>query len=175
MLQMLNGLHHRCLYVTGEETREQVCAAASRSGANSNRVYVLVERNLEKIFAYAQEMRVHTIVVDSIRTMLCDNVNGQAGSTTQFKECTARFIQYAKTTRTAIWLIGYVADNGVIPWPKTIEHDVDVVLELHQGPRFEGKERILHCPSKNRFGPANLVGHFDLTPIKGFVSVEALP
>jgi len=175
MLQMLNGLQHRCLYVTGEETREQVAATASRIGVASSRIAVLVERNLETIFAHAQEMRVQTIVVNSIQTMLCDNANGQAGSTTQLKECTARFVQYAKTTKTALWLIGHVADDGAIPWPKMIEHDVDVVLELDRGPRFDGNERILHCSSKNRFGPANTVGYFELTPIKGFVSIKTLP
>jgi DNA repair protein RadA/Sms len=104
--------------------------------------------------------------------MICDDVNGRAGSTTQLKECTARLVQYAKTTGTALWLIGHVTSDGEIAGPKTIEHDVDVVLEMDRGPKFEGNERILNCSSKNRFGPTNVVGRFELTA-KGFVSVDA--
>jgi predicted ATP-dependent serine protease len=171
-LQMLDGLQHRCLYVTGEETREQVAATARRIGAVSNRIYVLAERNLEKIFAHARMMRAQTIVIDSIQKMVCDDVSGRAGSTTQLKECTARLVQYAKTTGTALWLIGHVTGDGDIAGPRTIEHDVDVVLELDRGPKFEGNERILRCSSKNRFGATNVVGCFELTA-RGFVAVDA--
>jgi predicted ATP-dependent serine protease len=171
-LQMMDGLQQRCLYVTGEETREQVAATARRIGAVSNRIYVVAERHLEKIFAHARTLRVQTIAVDSIQKMVCDDVNGRAGSTLQLKECTARLVQYAKTTDTALWLIGHVTSDGDIAGPKTIEHDVDVVLEMDRGPKFEGNERILNCASKNRFGPTNVMGHFELTA-KGFVSVDA--
>jgi DNA repair protein RadA/Sms len=171
-LQMLNGLRHRCLYVTGEETREQVAATARRIGASSNRIYVFAESSLEKIFAHALAMRAQTIAIDSIQKMVCNDIGGRAGSTTQLKECTARLVKYAKTTQTTIWLIGHVTGEGDIAGPKTIEHDVDVVLELDRGPKFEGNERRLHCSSKNRFGPTNVVGHFELTS-GGFVAVDA--
>jgi len=171
-LQMLKGLGHRCLYVTGEETQQQVAATARRIGALSSRLYVFAERNLDRIFAHARAMRAQTIAVDSIQKMLCDDVNGRAGSTMQLKECTARLVQYAKTTDTAIWLIGHVTSDGDIAGPKTIEHDVDVVLELDRGSQFEGNERILHCSSKNRFGPTNVKGHFELTS-RGFVAIDA--
>lgn len=171
-LQMLDGLRHRCLYVTGEETREQVAATARRIGAVSNRIYVLAERHLDKIFAHARAMRAQTIAIDSIQKMICEDVGGRAGSPAQLKECTSRLVQYAKTTDTALWLIGHVTGDGDIAGPKTIEHDVDVVLELEQGAKFEGNERILRCPSKNRFGPTNVVGHFELTA-KGFAAVDA--
>jgi DNA repair protein RadA/Sms len=68
--------------------------------------------------------------------------------------------------------IGHVTGDGDIAGPKTIEHDVDVVLELDRGPKFEGNERILNCFSKNRFGPTNVKGYFELTPM-GFVPVDA--
>jgi hypothetical protein len=171
-LQMLVGLRHRCLYVTGEETREQIAATARRIGAVSNRLYVLVERSLSKIFVHARAMRAQTIAIDSIQKMICEDVGGRAGSPTQLKECTARLVDYAKTTGTAVWLIGHVTGDGDIAGPKTIEHDVDVVLELSQGTKFDGNERILRCPSKNRFGATNVVGRFELTA-KGFVSVDA--
>jgi predicted ATP-dependent serine protease len=204
-LQMLVGLRHRCLYVTGEETREQLASTARRIGAVSNRLYVLAERSLSKIFAHARTMRAQTIVIDSIQKMVCDDVNGRAGSPAQLKECTARLVDYAKTTDTATWLIGHVTGDGDIAGPKTIEHDVDVVLELSQGGEVDdpvsrlkrlaaeqpdlsiaealrmaegmsvdavlSNERILRCPSKNRFGATNVEGRFQLTA-KGFVPID---
>jgi len=171
-LQMLDGLRHRSLYVTGEETEVQVAATARRVDAASSQIYVFAERNLDNVFAHARALQVRTIAIDSIQKMACDDVNGRAGSTTQLKECTARLVKYAKSTGTALWLIGHVTSDGEIAGPKTIEHDVDVVLELDRGPKFEGNERVLNCSSKNRFGPTNVVGRFQLTP-KGFVAVDA--
>lgn len=171
-LQMLDGLGHRALYVTGEETEVQVAATARRIGAVSSQIYVFAECNLDDIFAHARAMQAKTIAIDSIQKMACDDVNGRAGSQAQLKECTARLVKYAKKTGTELWLIGHVTGDGDIAGPKTIEHDVDVVLELDRGPKFEGNERILKCSSKNRFGPTNVVGHFELTS-KGFVAVDA--
>lgn len=171
-LQMLNGLGHRCLYVTGEETREQIAGTARRIGALTPRLFVLCERDLATIFAHARSMRAQTIAIDSIQKMICEDVTGRAGSPGQLKECTARLVHYAKKNDTALWLIGHVTSDGDVAGPKTIEHDVDVVLELSQGAKFEGNERVLSCSSKNRFGPTNVVGRFELTA-KGFVSVDA--
>lgn len=170
-LQMLVGLRHRCLYVTGEQTREELAATARRIGAVSNRLYVLAERSLSKIVAHARTMRAQTIVIDSIQKMTCEDVSGRAGSPSQLKECTARLVDHAKTTGTAVWLIGHVTADGDIAGPKTIEHDVDIVLELSQGAGFEGNERILRC-NKNRFGSSNHVGRFELTA-GGLVPVDA--
>ena len=171
-LQMLNGLGHRCLYVTGEETREQIAGTARRIGALTPRLFVLCERDLATIFAHARSMRAQTIVIDSIQKMICEDVNGRAGSTGQLKECTARLVTYAKKNDTALWLIGHVTGDGDVAGPKTIEHDVDVVIELSQGAKFEGNERILSCSTKNRFGATNVTGRFELTA-KGFVAVDA--
>lgn len=172
-LQTLAGLGHRCLYVTGEETLEQLSGTARRIGALTPRLFVLVENDLTKIFAHARSIRAQTIAIDSIQKMHCVDVGGRPGSTTQLKECTARLVTFAKKNDTAVWLIGHVTGDGDIAGPKTIEHDVDVVLELDQGLKFEGKERILRCPNKNRFGATGgVVGHFELTD-KGFVPVDA--
>ena len=170
-LQMLVGLKQRCLYVSGEETREQVASTARRIGAVSNRLYVLAEKNLLKIFAHARTMRAQTIVIDSIQKMVCENVKGRAGSTAQVKECSERLRHYAKTTGTTLWIIAHVTSDGDIAGPKTIEHDVDVVLELSQGAKFDGNERVLSCSEKNRFGAANVKGHFELTA-HGFIAVD---
>jgi len=171
-LQMLVGLGHRCLYVTGEETTAQVAGTARRIGAVSKQLFVLAESNLEKIFAYARAMRARTIAIDSIQKMVCEDVNGRAGSTGQLKECTARLVRYAKTTDTTVWLIGHVTSDGDIQGPKTIEHDVDVVIELSCGLKLEGNERILRCATgKNRFGATNVVGRFEMTKA-GLVPVD---
>lgn len=170
-LQMLCGLKQRCLYVTGEETLEQLAGTARRIGALSPRLHVLAERHLKTIFAHARAMRAQTIAIDSIQKMVCEDVSGRAGSPGQLKECTARLVDYAKHNHTSLWLIGHVTGDGDIAGPKTIEHDVDVVLELEQGVKLEGRERILRCPGKNRFGATNVVGHFELTD-KGFVPVD---
>ena len=171
-LQMLDGLQKRGLYVTGEETEGQVAGTARRIGASSNRIYLYAECDLENIFKHARAIRAQAIAIDSIQKMICHDVNGRAGSTTQLKECTARLVKYAKQTGTALWLIGHVTGDGEIAGPMTIEHDVDVVLELDRGPKFEGNERILKCASKNRFGPTSVVGRFELSP-KGFVNLDA--
>ena len=171
-LQMLVGLGHPCLYVTGEETREQIAETARRIGALTPRLFVLVERNLSRIFAHARALRVRTIAIDSIQKMICEDVSGRAGSPVQLKECTARLVHYAKTHDTALWLIGHVTSDGDIAGPKTVEHDVDVVLELDKGTKFDGNERRLTCSGKNRFGATGVVGIFELTA-KGFVPVDA--
>ena len=170
-LQMLAGLKHKCLYVTGEETREQLAATGRRIGAVSDQLYVVNERYLHKIFMYAKTLRAQTIAIDSIQKMVCEDVSGRAGSPGQLKECTARLVDHAKKNDAALWLIGHVTGDGDIAGPKTIEHDVDVVLELEQGPRREGRERLLRCPAKNRFGPTNVVGCFELTG-EGFIPID---
>ncbi len=170
-LQMLAGLGHRCLYVTGEETREQVALTARRVGAASTKTYVFVERRLERIFAKAREIRAQTIAIDSIQKMLCEDVAGRPGTPAQLKECTGRLVRYAKSTATALWLIGHVTSEGDIAGPRTIEHDVDVVLEMEAGAGMEGNERILRLSGKNRFGPGNAVGRLVLTD-RGFVCCD---
>ena len=172
-LQVLVGLGHRCLYVTGEETCEQVAGTAQRIGAMSDNLLVLAESDLAKIFAHARASRALTIAIDSIQKMHCVDISGRPGSPSQVKEATDRLVKFAKKKNgPAVWIIGHVTGEGEIAGPKTIEHDVDVVLELSQGVKFEGAERRLRCSGKNRFGPTNLVGEFELTG-KGLVPVDA--
>lgn len=170
-LQMLAGLGHRCLYATGEETREQLAATGRRIGAVSNRVYVVAETNIALIFAYARTLRAQTIVIDSIQKLVCEDIEGRAGTTPQLKGCTAQLVDYAKKNDTAVWIIGHVTGDGDIAGPKTIEHDVDVVLEMTLGKELEGRERILRCTNKNRFGATNVTGRFELTA-KGHVPID---
>ena len=172
-LQVLVGLGYRCLYVTGEETCEQVAGTAQRIGAMSDNLLVLAESDLSKIFAHARAARAQAIAIDSIQKMHCVDISGRPGSPSQVKEATDRLVKFAKKKNgPAVWIIGHVTGEGEIAGPKTIEHDVDVVLELSQGAKYDGNERRLRCSGKNRFGPTNLVGEFELTG-KGLVPVDA--
>jgi|GEM_PF-5112738 len=171
-LQMLAGLGHRCLYASGEETREHLEGLARRIGALTPHLSVLSERNLATIFTHAREVRAQTIVIDTIQTISCEDVNGRHGSPTQVKECVSRLVRYAKTNDTTIWIVGHITSDGDIAGPKAIEHDVDVVLRLSRESKFDGAARILKCPHKNRFGPTNAVGSFELT-VEGLVPVNA--
>jgi DNA repair protein RadA/Sms len=170
-LQMLHGLGHRSLYVTGEETLTQLKETARRVGATSREIFAIAAHDLDRILTRAQRISARMIAIDSIQKMVCKDLDGRAGTTGQLKECTARLVQYAKQTNTALWLIGHVTSDGSIAGPKTIEHDVDVVLELEPGPGMEGNERILRCPTKNRFGATSVVGRFEVTA-QGFVRVD---
>jgi DNA repair protein RadA/Sms len=170
-LQMLAGLGHRCLYVTGEETREQIAGTARRIGAVTPRLFVMREHNIETICARARKLRAQTIVIDSIQKMECPDVTGRANTPGQLKECTARLVTFAKDNGTMVWIIGHITGDGDIAGPKTVEHDVDVVLEMSQGAAFDGNERILRCPGKNRFGATGKTGRLELTE-KGLVPID---
>ena len=168
-LQVLKGLGHRCLYVTSEETREHVAATAQRVGAASDQISLMAERNVAKILAYAQEVQAKTIAIDTIQKIFCADIG--PGSAKQLVECVNRLVDYAKTNDTAIWIVGHVTSAGAIAGPTAIEHSVDVVLTIELGAYFEGRERIVSCAGKNRFGPSNVVGCFELTA-EGFVPVD---
>ena len=156
-LQLLKGLGHRCLYVSPEGVDD--------GDVSSDQIRVTSERSLTKILARAREPVAKTIAINTIHSIFCEDVNGRAGSTEQLDECVNRLIDYAKTTGTVLWLIG---DAEI---PTTIEHSVDVVLDIERGAYFEGRERIVSCAGKNRFGPTNAVGCFELTA-KGFIPVD---
>jgi DNA repair protein RadA/Sms len=163
-LQMLNGLGARSLYVTGEETRENIEAKAQRVGAMSDRICVIAERRIEEILEQARSMRAQALAIDTIQMLSCGHVKGRPGLPAQLRECTARLIDYAGATGTTLWLIGHLTACGDIAGPVTIAHSIDVVLRLDQ----EDDERILRCPGRNKFGPTNAVGRLELTA-EGFV------
>ena len=168
-LQMLKGLGNRCLYVTSEDTPEQAAANAQRVKAVSDQISQLAERDVAKILAYAQEIQAKTIAIDTIQKIFCADIG--RGSTQQIVECVNRLVDYAKTNDTAIWLVGHVTSDGTVARPQTIEHSVDVVLTIECGAYFEGRARIVSCAGKNRFGPSNRAGCFELTA-EGFVLVD---
>ena len=152
-----NGL--RTLYVSGEESAEQIKMRATRLGIRNDECTVFTETLLENIVAQIEEMRPDMVSIDSIQTMSTDLVESSPGSVTQIRECAATLLKVAKTLNIAIFIIGHITKDGSIAGPKILEHIVDVVLQ------FEGDGnhtyRILRG-IKNRFGATYEIGVFEM-------------
>ncbi|MBP3482154.1 MAG: DNA repair protein RadA [Alistipes sp.] len=152
-----NGL--RTLYVSGEESAEQIKLRASRIGIGNEECIVYTETLLENIISQIEEQRPDIVIIDSIQTMYTDLIDSSAGSVSQIRECAATLLKYAKSTGTSIFIIGHITKDGTIAGPKILEHIVDVVLQ------FEGDGnniyRILRG-IKNRFGATFEIGVFEM-------------
>ena len=152
-----NGL--KTLYVSGEESAEQIKMRAMRLGIGNEECTVYTETLLENIVAQIEELRPDVVIIDSIQTMSTDLVESSPGSVTQIRECAATLLKVAKTLNIAIFIIGHITKDGTIAGPKILEHIVDVVLQ------FEGDGnhtyRILRG-IKNRFGATYEIGVFEM-------------
>ncbi len=152
-----NGL--KTLYVSGEESAEQIKMRASRLGIHNEECLIYAETLLENIVAQIAEQKPDVVVVDSIQTIYTDLLDSSAGSVSQIRECAATLLKYAKSTATSIFIIGHITKDGAIAGPKILEHIVDVVLQ------FEGDSnnvyRILRG-IKNRFGATYEIGVFEM-------------
>ena len=152
-----NGL--RTLYVSGEESAEQIKMRATRLGICNQECTVFTETLLENIVAQIEDMRPDVVIIDSIQTISTDLVESSAGSVTQIRECAATLLKVAKSLGIAIFIIGHITKDGSIAGPKILEHIVDVVLQ------FEGDGnhtyRILRG-IKNRFGATYEIGVFEM-------------
>ncbi|MHB9091644.1 MAG: AAA family ATPase [Chloroflexota bacterium] len=118
------------LYVSGEESAQQLRMRADRLGAARDNLLVLAETNLDTIGRYIEEIKPRLVVVDSIQTVYLDDLESSAGSIGQLRECTARLMRLAKSTHIPIFLVGHVTKEGAIAGPKALEHIVDAVLYL---------------------------------------------
>lgn len=149
----------RTLYVSGEESAEQIGMRAERLGIGNEECYIYSETSLENILTQMNEQRPDVVVIDSIQTIFTDTIDSSAGSVSQIRECAAALLKYAKTTGTSIFIIGHITKDGTIAGPKILEHIVDVVLQ------FEGDGnniyRILRG-IKNRFGATFEIGVFEM-------------
>ncbi|MBO7315189.1 MAG: DNA repair protein RadA, partial [Alistipes sp.] len=149
----------RTLYVSGEESAEQIKMRAKRLGINNMECTVFTETLLENIIAEIESLRPDMVIIDSIQTMSTDLVESSAGSVTQSRECTAALLKVAKMLGISIFIIGHITKEGTIAGPKILEHIVDVVLQ------FEGDSnnnyRILRG-IKNRFGATFEIGVFEM-------------
>ena len=161
-----NGL--RTLYVSGEESAEQIKMRAERLGIHNEECVVYTETLLENIVAQCEAIKPDMVVVDSIQTIYTDLIDASAGSVSQIRECASTLLKYAKGSGTPIFIIGHITKEGTIAGPKVLEHIVDVVLQ------FEGDGnntyRILRG-IKNRFGATFEIGVFEMLE-KGLRSVE---
>lgn len=147
------------LYVSGEESLEQLRQRADRLGLSGERFPVLMENRLEVVIQVVEETRPEILVVDSIQTLASELSPSAAGTVNQVRECAGRLIYLAKTRNMAVFLVGHVTKDGQIAGPRVLEHMVDTVLY------FEGERghdyRILRA-MKNRFGPSNEIGVFEM-------------
>lgn len=148
------------LYATGEESLTQLKLRAERLGVFSDQLIVVSESSTDAICHLIMERRPKLVIVDSIQTMFVDEVQSPPGSVGQVRESTGRFLQAAKSTNTAVLLVGHVTKGGSLAGPKVLEHAVDFVLY------FEGEShtsfRIIRSV-KNRFGSTHEVGIFEMT------------
>jgi DNA repair protein RadA/Sms len=145
------------VYASGEESVSQVALRAQRLGIEGPKLEVVAESSLDAILALASERKGTLLVVDSIQTIESNTVATSAGAVSQLRECTAELVRYAKSTGTAVIIIGHVTKEGTIAGPRMLEHLVDTVLyfECEAGSRY----RIVRS-TKNRFGAVNELGFF---------------
>jgi DNA repair protein RadA/Sms len=162
LLQVSADLANRygpVLYVSGEESTDQIKLRADRLGIAPDRLLVLTETCLDDVLAQIDEVAPAAVVVDSIQTMYLRETPSAAGSVGQVKECALALLRQAKTSNRPVFLVGHVTKEGAIAGPRVLEHIVDTVLYL-EGDRFQSF-RVLRSV-KNRFGSTNEVGVFEM-------------
>ena len=146
------------LYATGEESVAQTAMRARRVGAARDSIAIVAETDVEKILAHANAVKPAVLAVDSIQTVFTPLLDSIPGSLAQVRECAGRLTQFAKTTGTPTIVVGHVTKDGALAGPKTLEHLVDVVLQLEGD---GGPYRILRA-HKNRFGSTQEIGVFEM-------------
>ena len=149
----------KCLYITGEESKQQIRMRAERIGINNEQCSILTETSTQNIFPFIEKSPPDLIIIDSIQTLTTQTIDASAGSVSQIRECTAEWQQYAKTTHIPVILIGHITKEGSIAGPKILEHMVDAVLQF-EGDRNYGY-RILRS-MKNRFGSTSELGIYEM-------------
>ncbi len=169
LTELGSRLHPLCvLYVTGEESVQQVRMRADRLGAVTENTLLFAETNLDAIVEAAHDTKPDVVVVDSIQTVYRPDVESAPGSVTQIRECTAAILRLTRQIQSAAFLVGHVTRSGSIAGPRVMEHLVDTVLY------FEGDQRagyrILRAV-KNRFGSTNEIGVFEMGQ-RGLTPVE---
>jgi DNA repair protein RadA/Sms len=159
LLQLCLNLPFRTLYVSGEESAQQIKMRAERIKKEAENCYILTETKTQNIFRQVAENQPQALIIDSIQTLQTDHIESTAGSVSQIRECTSELIKFAKETNTPVVLIGHITKDGNIAGPKVLEHMVDTVLQ------FEGDRnhtyRILRA-LKNRFGSTHEIGIYEM-------------
>ncbi len=170
--QLLQERGQRVLYVSGEESAQQIKMRAERLSSQGpgigEEIYLLAESNLEKIIAAVKELRPAFLVVDSVQTAFSGALDSAPGSISQVRHVAAQLLHLAKSEHVPVFLIGHVTKDGSIAGPKALEHIVDAVLYF-EGERHHN-HRIVRAV-KNRFGAANELGVFEMTA-RGLLPVQ---
>jgi len=166
MCQLAEGTS--ALYVTGEESLQQVAMRADRLGLPRNKLNMLAETNVETIVNKAQKIKPSLMVVDSIQVMHSSEITSTPGGVAQVKECTAYLLRFAKLTNTVLLLVGHVTKDGSLAGPKVLEHMIDTSILLESS--SDSRYRTLRG-TKNRFGAVNELGIFAMTQ-QGMVEVK---
>ena len=159
LLQISLEIKNKVLYVTGEESQQQIRRRANRINSDSNQCYILNETNVETILIQINSIKPDLVIIDSIQTLQTDVLDSSPGSVSQIKESASQFLNYSKKTNLPVFLVGHITKDGGIAGPKILEHMVDVVLH------FEGDRnniyRILRA-KKNRFGSTAEIGIYEM-------------
>ncbi|GIW07037.1 MAG: DNA repair protein RadA [Dehalococcoidia bacterium] len=149
----------KVLYISGEESVQQIKLRADRLGIREADLYLLAETSLDDALAAMESLQPRAVVVDSIQTMYLESLESAAGSVSQVRECAVRLQRWAKARHVPIFLVGHVTKEGAIAGPRVLEHIVDCVLYL-EGERFQSY-RLLRS-TKNRFGSTHEIGVFEM-------------
>ncbi len=158
-LKLALSLNKTVLYVTGEESAEQIKLRAKRLKDENKKCYVLNEAKLENVISESEKIIPDLLIIDSVQTLSVDEIDSIQGSTTQIRHCAEVLIRYAKTKHIPTLIIGHVTKDGSIAGPKILEHMVDTVLQ------FEGDKNHLYRivrSTKNRFGNTNEIGIYEM-------------
>ena len=149
----------KVLYVSGEESEQQIKMRAERIGVKNEGCFILTETNVQNIFTQAESIQPDLLIIDSIQTLFSSQIESSPGSISQVRECTAQLLRYAKQTNVPVFLIGHITKEGGLAGPKVLEHMVDTVLQ------FEGDRNHLYRllrSLKNRFGSTNELGIYEM-------------
>lgn len=149
----------KVLYISGEESEQQIKLRADRIGIDNQECLLLAETSVQNILQQLEQVQPDILIIDSIQTLHSASIESSAGSISQIRECAGELMRYAKESDTPVFLIGHINKDGHLAGPKVLEHMVDVVLQ------FEGDRhhvyRLLRT-SKNRFGPTNEIGIYEM-------------
>lgn len=164
---MIANQYGSTLYISGEESAQQIKMRADRMNVTSENLFLVTETNLTGMFGHIQEVHPVLVIIDSIQTTYTEDLNSSAGSVSQVRECASRFQDLAKSSGIAVFLVGHVTKEGAIAGPRVLEHIVDTVLYLGGDPFH--RYRLLRSV-KNRFGATSEVGVFEMVE-KGLMEV----
>ena len=167
-LQLLSKLKKISLYVSAEESKDQVAIRADRLLIDSSHVHISSENNIDYILDQCVQLKPSLLIIDSIQTIYNDRLDALPGSVSQIRECGQQLLQFAKQNNTSILIIGHVTKEGTIAGPKMLEHMVDTVLYLEGDDRQD--HRILRS-DKNRYGNTHEVGIFQME-VNGLTEVS---